>query len=77
VERDLADLESRLKLARLLAAKEDYEPALEQLLEVIERDRNFDDEAGRKAMLDVFNVLGPRHPLTEKYRSELARVLFR
>jgi len=76
VERDPADSEARLKLARLLAAKQEYEPALVQLLELIRRDRSFDDEAGRKAMLDVFNVLGPRHPLTERYRGELARVLF-
>jgi putative thioredoxin len=76
VERDPTDSEARLKLARLLAAKQEYEPALVQLLELIRRDRSFDDEAGRKAMLDVFNVLGPRHPLTERYRGELARVLF-
>ena len=76
VERDPADLEARLKLARWLAANEDYEAALGHLLELVKRDRAFEDEAGRKAMLDIFNILGARHPVTEKYRGELARVLF-
>ncbi len=70
------DLEARLKLARLLAARQEYEAALAHLLEVVKRDRSYEDEAGRKSMLDIFQILGSANPLTEKYRSELARVLF-
>jgi putative thioredoxin len=70
------DLEARLKLARLLAARQEYEAALAHLLEVVKRDRSYEDEAGRKSMLDIFQILGSANLLTEKYRSELARVLF-
>ena len=76
LERDPGDLAARLALARHLAAAESYEAALAELIESIKRDRRYEDEAARKLMLDVFNVLGPRHELTEKYRSELARVLY-
>jgi putative thioredoxin len=76
VEANPADLEARLNLARALAATQDYEAALTHLLEIVRRDRNYADEAGRKSMLDIFNVLGARHPIVEKYRGELARILY-
>ena len=44
---------------------------------VVERDREFEDQAARSAMLDVFGVLGREDPLTERFRAELARALFR
>ena len=46
-------------------------------VEVVRRDPKHADEAARRAMLDVFEILGPAHEPTGRYRSELARVLLR
>jgi putative thioredoxin len=55
------------------AADGDWEPVLERLLQDV---RNGNGDDARQRMLDVFEVLGPDHPLTAKYRAALASALF-
>ncbi len=71
------DLAARLELGRALSAAGRYDDALSELLMVVRRDPKFEDEAARKAMLDIFSVLGAEDPRVGSYRAQLARALFR
>ena len=53
-----ADHAVRLELSRAYAAQSRFREALEAALEVVIRDRSFDEGAGRKAILQLFEALG-------------------
>jgi putative thioredoxin len=76
VTRDPADLEARLQIASLYVQAKRHREALDQLLEIVKRDRGFKDDVGRRTMLEVFSVLGPDDKLVEEYRRRLASALY-
>lgn len=75
IEADPADEGARIELAQALAAKAEFEPALDLLLKVVAAKGERMDDA-RQAMLDIFEIVGSSHPLAVTYRRELANALF-
>ena len=69
------DSDARLRLARQHIALEQYAEALDQLLEIVRRDRKYKDDGARKTMLQLFSVMGSDHPLVGDYRRKLASAL--
>jgi putative thioredoxin len=76
IEADPKDIASRYALASLLAAEGRYSEALEAFLEVVRRNRQYEDDGARKAMLALFTILGEDDPLTRQFRQQLANALF-
>jgi putative thioredoxin len=52
------------------------EEAVEQLLDLVRRDRKWNDEAARKQLVKFFEALGPMDPLTIDARKRLSSILF-
>jgi len=80
LERRLAadpdDHEARLELAKDLAARGAFDQAADQLLTIIARDREWNDQAARKQLLLVFEAAGPASEVARQGRRRLSAILF-
>ncbi len=72
---DPANSEARYQLAVQRSANGDYEGALEDFLELLRRDRQYGDDAARKGMLMVFDLLGGEGELVNRYRRQMFNAL--
>lgn len=75
IAKNADDLEARDLLAARLALAGGAEGALEQYLEILRRDRRYGDDAGRRGLLAMFELLGNQGPLVNHYRSQMFTVL--
>ena len=71
-----ADLEARYDLALVLDGKGSREEAIDELLEIIRRDRKWKDDTARKHLLTLFEAMGPADPRTLSGRRRLSSILF-
>jgi putative thioredoxin len=74
--RDPADLEARYGLARALIGVGDLEGAVDQLLELFRRDREWNSGAARAQLLQIFEALGPADELSKSGRRRLSAMVF-
>lgn len=72
---DPSDSLARYQLAAHQVLRGDYASALENLLTLMTRDRAFQDDAGRKGMLAVFDLLGGGD-LVAGYRAKMMNALY-
>ena len=78
IDANPADFDARLRLANALALAQEYRPALEQLMEIVRRDKSWQDQAARKTLLNLFTLLGSdasHDALVREFRVTLARTL--
>jgi len=71
-----ADHQARYDLALALDGGGDREGALNELLEIVRRDRKWNDEAARKHLVTLFEAMGPTDERTIAARRKLSSILF-
>jgi len=70
------DHEARLKLAQLHAGARRYREAMDQLLEIAQRDKNWRDGEARRQLLTLFTLAAGEPELVSEYRRKLASALY-
>lgn len=70
------DHQARFDFAVAAFASGDAEAAIDALVEIIRRKRDWNEDAARTELLKIFEALGPTDPMTNAGRRKLSSVLF-
>jgi putative thioredoxin len=73
---DPADHEARLEMAKALAGKGKLQEASDELLTILERDREWRDGAAKAELLKIFEAAGPTSDVAKLGRRRMASILF-
>ena len=76
LDADPNDHQARFDLALALLAAKEREAAIEELLELFRRDREWNEGAARQQLFKMFDSFGPKDPLTLKGRRRLSSMIF-
>ena len=76
IEKNPTDLDLRYKLSVFLFANSEYEKAVENLLEIIQIERNWKNKAAQQFLIQIFNFLGADNSFTVEGRKKLMKILY-
>jgi putative thioredoxin len=76
VAADSANLQARFDLAQALYAQGDAAGAIDELLELFRRDRDWNEGAAKTQLFTIFDALKPTDPLVTKGRRRLSSMIF-
>jgi putative thioredoxin len=69
-------MSTRYQLAVLKFENNEYEEAINSLLEMIAIDRNWQNKSAQTFLIYIFNFLGPENKLTLDGRNKLTKILY-
>ncbi len=75
IEKDPDDLEAILQMSQYQLSTGNHEAAIQLLMSIMQKDRSFNDDAGRLGLIEIFEMLGNDHPLVQSYRRKMFTLL--
>ncbi len=75
IDADPNDHDARFHLAAVYAAQSQYEPAFQTLLESVQLDRTWNEQAAKKRLVEYFSLAKEQPELVRRYRQALAATL--
>jgi putative thioredoxin len=69
------DMSLRYRLGAVHVLNDRMEAAMDAFMSILQRDREFRDDIGRRSLLAVFDMLGSEHELVQRYRRQLFNAL--
>ena len=76
VEADESNSQARFDLAQALYANGDAEGAVDHLLELFKRDREWNEDAAKTQLFTIFDALKPNDPVVLNGRRKLSSMIF-
>lgn len=70
------DHQTRFDLGVALAGAGNTETAIDELLELFKRDREWNEGAAKEQLIKIFDMLGPQDPIAKKGRRQLTSMIF-
>ncbi|MBK9981392.1 MAG: tetratricopeptide repeat protein [Saprospiraceae bacterium] len=68
--------DERLQHIKSLLQASEIEPALQQMIDILQKNNKAGDGLVSKIAIGIFNLLGTQHPFTKKYRKQLDMALW-
>jgi putative thioredoxin len=76
VEADPGDHQARFDLANALQASGEVQAAVDELLELFRRDREWNEGAAKTQLFTIFDALKPQDPIVLQGRRKLSSMIF-
>ena len=75
IDQDANDHDARFQLASVYATQSQFEPAFQTLLESVQLDRTWNEQAAKKRLVEYFSLAKEQPELVRRYRQALAATL--